>query len=271
MSEQSINKSNPDEISLKDIIFFVNQFWKTFLVFGIFGFLVAVIFCYFSPKEYSAYAQIRLAEFKGSGKENNQKYLIEDPSLLISRLKLPSTYSDKEVDACGLNQSSSPLESLAALPKVSLVKGSNSAVELTIVSNSKNRAITCLDAIFQRIQLTQSYFLQPYLNDLKVLLKNTQVRLGEARELISRADQSGSALSATYLSVRDEIKFLSDESVRINGIISAINLSQSKLVAPIFASDTQVSPDKKRILIVGVLAGLLMGILYVVLTKVCIR
>ena len=94
-----------------------------------------------------------------------------------------------------------------------------------------------------------------------------QVRLQETQGLIARADKSGSALSAAYLANRDELKFLSDETIRLNAIITSGDTRHAKLVSPIYASDAPVFPKKKLSLVVGLLAGLFLGLLLALARK----
>jgi hypothetical protein len=99
-------------------------------------------------------------------------------------------------------------------------------------------------------------------------LTKYQARLKEAQELLTRADKSGAALSVVYLANRDEVKFLTDESIRLNTFVTAGNARQAKLVSPIYASEAAVFPKKKIALMVGLLAGLFLGLLLVIVLKV---
>jgi Chain length determinant protein len=145
MSEQSFNQSFEDEISLKDIIDFLVEFWKAILVTGFLGVLVSAAYLIVTPNQYQATAQIQMAQISASN--NNTKPLgvnIEEPNLLMARL-----------------------------------------------ANSQS--------------------------------------------LVSRADKSGSALSAAYLAKRDEVKFLTEEILRLNTFITSADTRQAKLVSPIYA------------------------------------
>ena len=93
------------------------------------------------------------------------------------------------------------------------------------------------------------------------MLIRYQDRLTNSQSLVSRADKSGAALSAAYLANRDEVKFLTEEILRLNTFITTADSRQAKLVSPIYASDIPVAPKKKIALVAGLFAGLFLGLL----------
>jgi capsular polysaccharide biosynthesis protein len=268
MSEQSFNQSLEDEISLKDIFDFLMESWKTILGVGLLGLLGAVGFLALTPNQYEASAQIQMAQISANNNTNPLGINIEEPNVLMARLKMPTTYSATEIKACGLEGQKMSSESMVAMAKFSAVKGVGSIVELKIRMESREQAVVCAQAIFENIRESQSQIIKPYIEEAKVLLIKYQARLKEAQELISMADKSGAALSAAYLSSRDEVKFLTDERIRLNTLVIAGDTRQAKLVAPIYASEVAVFPRKKIALIFGLLVGLFLGLLLVMVRKV---
>jgi uncharacterized protein involved in exopolysaccharide biosynthesis len=271
MSEQSFNAVQDDEISLKEIIDFFMESWVTIVAVGVLGLLSAIAFMFVTPSQYEATAQIQMAQISNNNNNNNNNPLgtnLEDPNALIARMKLPPSFSEKEVRACRLEKSKFSTETLAnSVVKLTLVKGVASLVELKIRAESKEVALTCAQAIFENIKDSQSQILKPYIEEAKTLLLKYQVRLNEAQRLIAMADKSGQALSAAYLANRDELKFLSDEAIRLNAIITAGDTRHTKLVSPIYVSDKPVFPKKTISLVLGLLAGLFLGLLYVLARK----
>jgi capsular polysaccharide biosynthesis protein len=266
MSDQNINpnfNSNvADEISLKDIVDFLIESWKTIVLTGVFGVLGAVVFIWVTPNQYQATAQIQMAQISASNNNTNpQGVNIEDPNLLITRLKLPSTYSAQEIKACGFESAEIPSEALMKVVKISVVKGVGSIVELKINLDSKHLAITCAQSLFENIKASQNEIINPFIEEAKMLLLKYQNRLTNSQSLVSRADKSGAALSAAYLANRDEVKFLTEEILRLNTFITTADTRQAKLVSPIYASDIPVEPKKKIALFAGLFAGLFVGLL----------
>jgi len=270
MSEQSFNQASEDEISLKDIIDFLMESWKTILGIGLLGLLGSVGFLAVTPNQYEATAQIQMAQISANNNNNNTNPLgvnVEEPNLLMARLKLPTTYSAEEIKACGLEGQKMPAESIVAMSKFSAIKGAGSIVELKIRMESREQAVVCAQALFENIRESQNQIIKPYIEEAKGLLIKYQARLKEAQELVIRADKSGAALSAAYLANRDEVKFLTDESIRLNTFVTAGDARQAKLVSPIYASEAAVFPKKKNALKVGILAGLFLGLLLAMVRK----
>jgi hypothetical protein len=186
---------------------------------------------------------------------------IEDPNLLMARMKLPTTYSAQEIKACGFEFSTAASEALAATAKFSAVKGVESMIELKINRDSKEIAVACAQSLFENIKASQNQIIKPYIEEAKTLLVRYQDRLTNSQSFISRADKSGAALSAAYLANRDEVKFLAEEIFRLNNFITKAYSRQAKLVSPIYVSDTPVAPKKRTVLITGLFAGLFLGLL----------
>jgi capsular polysaccharide biosynthesis protein len=267
MSDSHSNQAPEDEISIKDIVDFLLESWKAILATGLVGLLGAVVFIAITPSQYEATAQIQMMQISPNNNSNPLGVNVEDPNLLMARLKLPSSYTEDEIKACGLQDLKLPAESLANTAKLSPVKGVGSIVELKIRLESKDQAVSCAQSLFENIRDSQNKIMKPYIEEAKALLTKYQARLAEAQSLVARADKSGSALSAAYLANRDEVKFLTDESIRLNTFITSGDARQAKLVAPIYASDIPVFPKKKISLLVGLLAGLFLGILFVMMRK----
>lgn len=268
MSEQSFNSVHDGEISPKEIIDFLMESWKTIAGVGVLGLLSAVVFIFVIPSQYEAIAHVRMAQIDAGNNVNPLGVDIEDVNTLITRMRSPMAYSEKEAQACKLEKSKSPAEDLIdSVLKVTAVKGSASLVELKIRRESKEVALACGQAIFENIKNSQREIMKPYVEEARNLLLQYQVRLNDVRKVIAKADKSGQALSAVYLSNRDELKFLADEMVRLSAIINAGDTRQTKLITPIYSSDKPVSPKPNMRLFLGLLAGLFLGLLYVLARK----
>jgi capsular polysaccharide biosynthesis protein len=266
MSEQALQTISDDEISLREIINFLIESWKIIAFAGLLGILGATGFLWVTPNQYQATAQIQVAQI-GTSITSHLGVNIEDPNSLIARLKISTNYSDQEVKACGFQNSSTLIEALRYSAKFSAVKGLDSIVELKINLDSKELAVTCANALFEYIKASQHQIIKPYIEEAKTLLLKYQDRLGQSQALVSRADKSGVALSAAYLSTRDEIKFLTEEIMRLNTFITTADARQTKLTSPIYVSHKPVLPKKTLSLVMGLFTGLFLGLLYVLLRK----
>jgi hypothetical protein len=265
MSEQSFSSTPENEISLKDIIDFLIESWQTIVLTGLLGIVGSVAYLWLTPNQFQAAAQIQIGQYSINDNRTNPVGVnIEPPNLLLARLKLPATYSAREIMACGLEYSKSPSEALAAKAKFSAVKGVDTWIELKINHESKEIAIACAQSLFESIKTSQNEIIKPFIDKAKDALIKYQDRSNNAQSLISRADKSGATLSAAYLSTRDELKFLSEEILRLNAFIASADTRQAKLVSPIYASDNPVAPKKRVVLITGLFLGVFLGLLLMI-------
>lgn len=266
MSNQFNQETSESEISLTEITNFLKESWKAIIATGIVGVVAAVAFLIVTPSQYEAIVQLQMGQINLTN-TNPMGNNIESPSVMIGRHQIPSTYTVDEIKACGIEGKELPNEYLMKMVKITPVKGSDSVVELKIKLDSKDRVFLCTQAVFQNIRESQGLVIKPYVEEAKNLLVKYQDRLQEAQASVTRVEKSGSALSAVYLSNRDEVKFLIDEILRLNALIASADTRQAKLVTPIYVSDSPVSPKKSVSLVLGLLAGLFVGLLLVLLRR----
>jgi LPS O-antigen subunit length determinant protein (WzzB/FepE family) len=264
MSDQNLNpnfNSNiEDEISLTDIVDFLIESWKTIFATGIVGILGAVGYIFVTPNQYEATAQIQMAQIRANNNTNPLGVNVEDPNLLIARMKLPSSYDQTAIAACGYESKQNPFEALAKMAKFSLSKGTQ-MVELKVLGLSREQAIQCAVSILVIVKDTQKSITDPIVDEAKSKLAKYSQRLQEAQSFIAKTDKSGLSISAAYLSTRDEVKYLTDEMIGLNDLISSANALQTKLVSPIYSPENKVSPKRSIALVAGLFAGLFLGLL----------
>jgi uncharacterized protein involved in exopolysaccharide biosynthesis len=256
----NFNSNIEDEISLKNIVDFLAESWKAIILTGLLGLVGSIAYLWVTPNQYQAIAQIQMAQIIANNNTNPQGVNVEDPNLLIARMKLPSSYSLESAKACGYESKQALLESLAKMVKVSLVKGTE-MVELKVLGLSQAQAVQCAESIVETIKQSQVVVVTPMIEDAQLKLAKYSKRLQEAQGFILRADKSGSSMSAAYLSTRDEVKFLTDETIRLNDFITSAKSRKTKLVSPIYSSENKVSPKRSIALMAGLCAGLFLGLL----------
>ena len=253
-----------DEISLLDILRFLKGAYKTILVFGALGLAIAIAYLVITPNRFEAVAQIQMAQTSSANNNNNLNSLgvnIEEPAQLIARLSSPSSFSAGAIAACGQQaQSNSALAAVQTI-KLTPIKGISNVVELKTVGPTSEAASICAQAIFELIKTSQAQIQAPYLEEAQTRLVEDKSRLDQAKALVAKADKSGAAMSAAYLSTRDEIKLLSDQMALLQDLISFSQSHVTRLVSPIYASDNPVAPKKRIALLAGLLGGLLLGLL----------
>ena len=267
-SNAPLNKE--DEISLLDILLFLKRSWKTIVAFGAIGLVIAAIFLLTLPKQYQAIAQIQMAQVANIA-SNNISPLgvnIEEPSLLIARMSFPTSFTSDEITQCGLDGKESAASILAKSIILSQPKGITNVVELKIVANNPEYAQKCASAIFNLIKTSQEKIVSPYIAEAKIKLADDEIRLTKAKDLVLKADKSGSLMSAAYLSTRDEIRYLLDEITALQNFVASNTNRATRLVAPIYIHETTNSTKKQVILAIGLMVGIFTGLLIALFRQV---
>jgi uncharacterized protein involved in exopolysaccharide biosynthesis len=103
-------------------------------------------------------------------------------------------------------------------------------------------------------------FAKPFVEEAKIKLAQDNERIEAARRLISKADQSGSAMSAAYLSARDELTYFLIDREKMLDLINSAQQRGTKLISPIYVPEKPVSPKKALSLLVGLFAGVFAGL-----------
>lgn len=253
------------EISLLDILRFLKGAYKTILIFGVVGIAIAIAYLAITPNQYEAIAQIAMAQIGAANNNNNNLnplgVNIEEPALLTVRLGIPTTFTAQEIVVCGFEGKPDSAAALAKAIKISPAKGVPNVVELKAFGDSPQSAKDCANAIIELIKTTQAQILIPYIEEAKVKLADDEERLNKAKDLVSRADKAGSAMGATYLSTRDEMRYLLDEISALKNVVTTNQHRTTRMVAPIYASDTPIAPKKRVVLAAGLFGGLFLGLL----------
>lgn len=258
MSNQNINSVIEDEISMKDIVDFIVESWKTILATGVVGIFGAIGYNFVTPNQYESTALIQVAQVTIGN--STAPINIEDPNILIARLKLPSSYDKNVATYCDLNNSKYPQEALANMVKLSIIKGT-SLLELKVTTLSQASAIKCNQKLVDMIKDYQIKQANIFIDEAKEKLVSYHKRLQEHQAFINKVDKSGSSMSAAYIVSRDEVMQITNEVIRLNNLITSANARQTKLASPIYASEDKVSPKRRNVLIMGLLAGLFLGTL----------
>jgi LPS O-antigen subunit length determinant protein (WzzB/FepE family) len=254
-----------DEISLIDIVRFLKGACKTILIFGLLGITAAIAYLVITPKQYEATAQIAMAQIGAANNNNNNisplGINIEEPALMIARLSSPTSFTSEELAACGFEDKPDGAAALAKAIKLAPPKGVPNVVELKTFGASPEVAKGCANAIFDLAKKTQAQIVAPYIEEAKSKLADNEQRINSAKELMLRSDKAGFAMSAAYLSNRDEIVYLLNEINNLKNILISDKNRATRLIAPVYASDMPISPKKRMALAAGLFGGLFLGLL----------
>lgn len=142
--QSEIQTQADDEISLIDILRFLKSAYRTILVFGVAGSVIAVAYLAVTPKQYEAVAQIAMAQIGTANSNNNLNPLginIEEPSLLIARLSSPTSFTTQVLSSCSMEDAANPGASLAKAIKLAPPKGVANVVELKPLANHQKQLL----------------------------------------------------------------------------------------------------------------------------------
>ncbi len=264
-----------DEISLIDILRFLKSAYKAIAIFGLAGLTLSIAYLAITPNQYEASVQITMAQIGAANNNNNNisplGVNIEEPALLISRLSSPTSFTPESIAACGLQGQVNASLALSKSIKLTPAKGVASVVELKTFGGTPQSAQECALGVFELIKTTQAQIVAPYIEEAKVKLADDEDRLQKAKDLVTRSDKSGSAMSASYLSTRDEMRYLLDEITALKNVVTSNQNRATRMVAPIYASDAPIAPKKRMVLAAGLLGGLFLGLLIALVRQMVLK
>lgn len=260
--QQSNLQEDEREISLVDILEFLKNCWRIIGGFGILGLMGALGYLLVAPPMYEATAQIRMAQISQVNPANPFGAAIEDPNSLISRMQFPTNYSSEVIGACGYQDLPQAALTLSKGAKFSIPKGVANAVRLKILAPTSQLAQSCAQAIFVQISQMQEQLSKTFVEEAKIKLASDNEHIEGARKLIAKADQSGSAMSAAYLSARDELTYFLTDREKMIDLINSVKSRGTRLDSPIYTSERPVSPKKAMSLVTGLAAGFFLGLLF---------
>jgi hypothetical protein len=268
MTQNSTGRTNIDDqnvdaqISLLEIVDFIKKSWKIIVLGSFLGLVCAVGYLVVTPPMFEATAQIRMAQISQVNPANPFGAVIEDPTSLISRMQFPTNYSPEVIGACGYQDLPQAALALSKAAKFSIPKGVANAVELKILTPTSQLAASCAQAIFVQITQMQEQLSKTFVEEAKIKLASDNEHIEGARKLITKADQSGSVMSAAYLSARDELTYFLTDREKMIDLINSVKSGGTRLDSPIYASERPVSPKKAISLIAGLAGGFFLGLLF---------
>jgi hypothetical protein len=94
------------------------------------------------------------------------------------------------------------------------------------------------------VKAAQAQIAVPYIEDVKIKLVGDQDRLQYSKEIVARLGKSGSAMSASYLSMRDEISYPFDDITALKNVVTGDQGWTTRMLAPIYARDAPIASKK---------------------------
>jgi uncharacterized protein involved in exopolysaccharide biosynthesis len=247
-------KTEGKEISLKDIINFFKDNRKRIVFCGIIGLVISSVYVTIAPREYEATWQMQLAQL---GNKN-----IEEPAALAARLRPAGMYPIGVQQHCGMTSVVDIDDNLNNKLEIKPVKDLPNIVQIKIRANSSEQAKQCAEALVTLIIAHQQGLIEESLAGRQEQMVQYQQALKEERRQLDKTAKTEQNIA--YLAALDNLSWL---RTRVDAIQEEILLSQmhpAKLMVPISAPGKPSSPNTKRILLLGILSGLMLGLLYAI-------
>lgn len=258
------NHLTNDEISVFDIIHFLVDNWKSIFFISFIGILASWIYLSVTIPQYEASALIEMAQVRNSdvNSKNNASFInVEPPSLLIERLKNPSTYPPEVIKACRFKDENTSSEMIAKLIKTSALKDLSSVVTITIRRDHPEHAKNCMSAVFEMIKNQQASLAKPYQDETRSKIVELQSRLQKNQDYIIKAEKA-KLHQTIYLAHRDESIYLMSQIDELRRLLSLERAA--RLASPIYASHNQVSPNKNLTISLGSILSLILGVIFAI-------
>jgi uncharacterized protein involved in exopolysaccharide biosynthesis len=172
MSTEITKVETEDEISLFDIILFIQNSKKNIVYSTITCFTIGFGYYLLAPSTYEATATIQLAQVAGN--------LVESPSTFLEKIKLPLYFSPVVWQACDTHEDTTPSRKVAEKTKPILNK-SAPFISFTVKDESPAKAKECLNAVITDIKEKQNELAKPILEQKKTQLQylNEKLKLAE--------------------------------------------------------------------------------------------
>ena len=252
MSDTKIDSANEsDEISLRDISKFLADHWKKILSLSVLGASLGFGYGLISTPIYEATGNIQV------GKVSNVEF--ETPALVLTKLAMPTYYSEETVSACGLSNQKNPREVLIKNIKPALNK-SAPIITIRFRHGSAELAKQCLDRILKDVRSNQS-------ETMSAMIKAQEDQLKSMRDKFTAIDNISKKLEYQFESEKklsidlflyssskqEERESLRDKINDLTAQLSPPKTTESNFVTPVYASDIPVNPSS---LLIGLLSGL---------------
>jgi len=258
---------NKSEFSNQTVVHIVKNSYKTIVGSGLVGAAFAILYLAITPNQYEAVSMIQVAKFipvNSSYKINNNHQVglnVEDPVALISRLSLPSAITNNVLDVCEQRSS-------GKFFKMSIPRGTSSIVELRIVSKTPAVAQSCSEAIIELIGSTQEVIVKPQKEELAYKLDHYRDQVKRVEAVLTGHEKHGDNFGFIYFTAALERNRLLDEISMLMGIKLYNSSQRTHLISPIYVNEKPISPAKLKVLIVGILAGMILSAIFAIGFKV---
>jgi LPS O-antigen subunit length determinant protein (WzzB/FepE family) len=258
-SPQIKSPSTNEEISLIDVLLFFKCAWKTILLLGLLGLVIASMYLFVTPKQYEVSARITMAKLPKTNDVLEAN--VEEPATLIARLSLPGSFSSTVINACNEQESTYRDASVTKAIKLSIPKGISNLAELKVTRPSPELAKTCINSVIEFINQSQIQLKRPTIDASKARLIKIDERLAQDRMLLRNAQSGGNPVTPTYFALLQDIRDLEDLRQSLLEAIEPKGSQITNFQPPIYVAEKPVYPKRALSLAAGLFGGIFLGLL----------
>lgn len=244
-----------------DFFAIFSENWKIILGFSLVGLTGAGIYLAITHPQYEATAVLEMAQIGVYGNNGNVNAVanVEEPAMLLAKLKIPSAYSTEAIKACDVSNNTIPAESLARLVHGTQRKDLGAIVVLSVLRDKPDQAKICMRKIFEMVQDQQQFLAKPSIEKMIARKKELQERLRQNKEYMTMAKKSDSSL-IIYLDRRNDLLLLAQQIDELEQAV--LRSSATRLVSPVYVSPNPAFPKRGLTLVLGIIVGLIIGLFF---------
>lgn len=264
-TEQSNENQRLDDMLLKHVVFFLRANWIIIVICGLFGFATERWLSAREPVRYEAVASMRNAQFMTKVVGNNGVFEdVEEPALVVMRLKLDTGYDAATITACGMSADAKAATELLTMVKAETVRTLPSVIDIRVRHHSPEAAQTCANAIFEMVRLRQEKLLEPYKAEMKRTREKLESMAALDKEMLGKMSKMATS-SMISLILHDQLRLQARiQSLRIeelNANLTYLELHKTQLIAPVGLPSTPLSTSRISKSLLGLFLGIMAGIL----------
>lgn len=241
-----------------DFFAIFSENWKMILGFALVGLIGSGIYLTITPPQYEATAMLEMGQIGVYGNNGNVNAVanVEEPAMLLARLKIPSAYLSDAIKACDVSNNTIPGESLARLVHGTQRKELGAIVVVSVLRDKPDQAKTCMSKIFEMIRDQQQSLAKPSIEKMVARKKELQERLRQNKEYMTMAKKSDSNL-IIYLDRRNDLLLLAQQVDELEQAV--LRSSATRLVSPVYVSPNPTFPKRGLTLALSMIFGLIIG------------
>jgi hypothetical protein len=274
MAEIKFDTTGEDEdLSLGDIVKFLTDYLGKILAFSALGAVLGGGYGLLSTPMFEATGNIQVAKVVNVE--------LESPALLLSKLAMPSFYSEDTISACGVPNQKNKRDIFIKKIKPALIK-SSPIITISVKHTAPELGKQCLDSVLKDIRADQSELMNTVIKvhqeQLRILRQELLIADNLFKNLQENEFRKGHKFDpneekvavTTYSSLVSTIRKLEIEGIRARANDIEIQLSpprtgESNFVAPNYASDMPVNPSLLLLALASALGACVLSIIFILI------